>query len=56
MNRRIITLFLVLGLCITRGHAGETIYYYHNDHLGTPQAMTDENQVVKGRSNTTLSG
>ncbi|MBN1378540.1 MAG: RHS repeat protein [Gammaproteobacteria bacterium] len=22
------------------------IYYYHNDHLGTPQKMTDENQQV----------
>ena len=25
---------------------GEAIYYYHNDHLGTPQKMTDANRVV----------
>jgi len=24
----------------------EALYYYHNDHLGTPQAMTDENQNI----------
>ena len=22
------------------------IYYYHNDHLGTPMAMTDENGTI----------
>jgi RHS repeat-associated protein len=25
---------------------GEEIYYYHNDHLGTPQKMTDVNGAV----------
>jgi len=25
---------------------GSTIYYSHNDHLGTPQAFTDQNQIV----------
>ena len=25
---------------------GSTIYYSHNDHLGTPQAFTDQNQSV----------
>jgi len=26
--------------------AGEKIYYYHNDHLGTPIKLTDQNQNV----------
>jgi len=25
---------------------GEAVYYYHNDHLGTPQILTDENQTI----------
>jgi RHS repeat-associated protein len=25
---------------------GNSIYYYHNDHLGTPMFMTDENQNI----------
>ncbi len=25
---------------------GNNIYYYHNDHLGTPKAITDKNQVI----------
>ncbi len=26
--------------------AGEQVYYYHTDHLGTPRAMTDANRTV----------
>jgi RHS repeat-associated protein len=25
---------------------GEAVYYFHNDHLGTPQVLTDESQTV----------
>ena len=25
---------------------GELVYYYHNDHLGTPQVLTDDSQVI----------
>jgi RHS repeat-associated protein len=25
---------------------GNNVYYYHNDHLGTPQKMTDENRNI----------
>ena len=31
---------------ITPALAGEQLYFYHNDHLGTPQMMTDEDQNV----------
>jgi RHS repeat-associated protein len=27
-------------------YAAETLSYYHNDHLGTPQSLTDENQGI----------
>jgi RHS repeat-associated protein len=32
------------------------IYYYHNDHLGTPQVMTDENADVVWQANYTPFG
>jgi RHS repeat-associated protein len=25
---------------------GEAVYYYHNDHLGTPQVLTDDSQAI----------
>jgi RHS repeat-associated protein len=25
---------------------GETVYYFHNDHLGTPQVLTDDTQAI----------
>jgi RHS repeat-associated protein len=25
---------------------GEEVYYYHNDHLGTPQVLTDDTQTI----------
>ncbi len=25
---------------------GESVYYYHNDHLGTPQVVTDDSQTI----------
>jgi RHS repeat-associated protein len=25
---------------------GEAVYYYHNDHLGTPQVLTDDTQTI----------
>lgn len=31
----------VLCAGVTAASASERIFYYHNDHLGTPQAMTD---------------
>jgi RHS repeat-associated protein len=30
--------------------AGELAYYYHNDHLGTPQILTDESQNVSWKA------
>ncbi|MFT5419325.1 MAG: RHS repeat-associated protein [Candidatus Endobugula sp.] len=35
---------------------GAAVYYYHNDHIGTPIAMTDENQNVVWQANYTAFG
>ena len=35
---------LILLLSATTAHSAT--YYFHNDHLGTPQVLTDENQAV----------
>jgi len=42
MKARACTIATVLGvLCVTAAGAREQVYYFHNDHLGTPQAMSD---------------
>jgi RHS repeat-associated protein len=35
---------------------GPSVYYYHNDHIGTPIAMTDESQNVVWQANYTAFG
>jgi RHS repeat-associated protein len=37
---------LALLLCRSSASAREKVYYFHNDHLGTPQAMTDQAGTV----------
>ena len=32
---------LGMGFSISAVRAGDHVYYFHNDHLGTPQALTD---------------
>lgn len=40
-------LLIVTTLCfLISSTAQATTYYFHNDHLGTPQVLTDENQQV----------
>lgn len=34
------------GLPLARVDSNNTVYYYHTDHLGTPQAMTDSSGTV----------
>ncbi len=34
------------GVPVAMVKADGSIYYYHNDHLGTPQKMTDENGAI----------
>ena len=36
--------------CVAPASAADRIYYYHNDHLGTPVAMTDESGQVVWRA------
>jgi len=40
------TIILIGGLIAYPAQAIETLYYFQNDQLGTPQVMTDENQTV----------
>jgi len=35
---------------------GEQVYYYHNDHLGTPQVLTDDAQTIAWKAVYTPSG
>ena len=37
---------LFVSSVIAAPSVSETIYYYHNDHLGTPQVLTDDNAQV----------
>jgi len=46
MKAAIRTVALLIALAAVPAQAIDTLYYYHNDHLGTPQKMTDENQIV----------
>jgi RHS repeat-associated protein len=39
--------YIYLGdLLLSMIKSGELIYYYHNDHLGTPQVLTDNTQTI----------
>ncbi len=48
MKSRIGVVALLIGgmLSPSIAMAKETIYYFHNDHLGTPQAMSDQNGTI----------
>jgi RHS repeat-associated protein len=35
---------------------GESVYYFHNDHLGTPQVLTDDSQTIAWKAVYTLFG
>ncbi|MCP4473081.1 MAG: RHS repeat protein, partial [Gammaproteobacteria bacterium] len=37
---------LIVEYTTGESNTTEALYYYHNDHLGTPQTMTDENQII----------
>jgi len=43
---KILLLPIVLFLFYTNGQAAEKIYFFHNDHLGTPQEVTDIDQNI----------
>ncbi len=46
-SRICLSLMLVSGMLFPgMAMAKETIYYFHNDHLGTPQAMSDQSGTI----------
>lgn len=45
LTRQISFLAFLISFLLTFSAQAET-YYYHNDHLGTPQVLTDQNQDV----------
>jgi len=49
-------LFSLFTLIILAGTAQAETYYFHNDHLGTPQALTDKDQNVVWEANYTPFG
>ncbi len=38
--------FLLIGLCAMSVNSATELYFIHNDHLGTPVAVTDQSQSV----------
>jgi len=46
----------LFSLVILAGTAHAETYYFHNDHLGTPQALTDKDQNVVWKANYTPFG
>jgi len=56
MMKTPIQALLVIGLMLSglacSAPAMARIYYIHNDHLGTPQVLTDQNQTVVWRADT----
>jgi RHS repeat-associated protein len=41
-----VTIWAVLIAFLFSSSVQAATFYYHNDHLGTPQVLTDENQAV----------
>lgn len=46
ISKFVVFVGLISALVAQQAHAEMTMYFIHNDHLGTPQVVTDENQSV----------
>jgi RHS repeat-associated protein len=46
-NQQMVAEYVYLGdQLLAMIKPGENVYYYHNDHLGTPQVLTDDSQGI----------
>ena len=50
LHRQMLTMLCSLTLHVGHAQAGTRIHFVHNDHLGTPQALTNNEQTVVWRA------
>jgi RHS repeat-associated protein len=50
-NGQMLAEYVYLGVqLLSMIRPGEVVYYYHNDHLGTPQVLTNDSQTISWKA------